>query len=29
MHKRYGLTKEEASSRFYIVDKDGLISKHR
>ena len=29
IHKRYGLTKEEASSRFYIVDKDGLISKHR
>ena len=29
MNKRYGLTKEEASSRFYIVDKDGLISKHR
>ena len=29
MHKRYGLTKEEASSRFFIVDKDGLISKHR
>ena len=26
MHKRYGLTKEEASSRFFIVDKDGLIS---
>ena len=29
MNKRYGLTKEEASSRFFIVDKDGLISKHR
>merc|ERR1719228_1816338 len=29
INKRYGLTKEEASSRFYIVDKDGLISKHR
>ena len=29
IHKRYGLSKEEASSRFYIVDKDGLISKHR
>ena len=29
MNKRYGLSKEEASSRFFIVDKDGLISKHR
>jgi len=29
IHKRYGLSKEEASSRFFIVDKDGLISKHR
>ena len=29
IHKRYGLSKEEASSRFYIVDKDGLISKNR
>jgi len=29
MHKRYGLSKQEASSRFYIVDKDGLISKNR
>ena len=29
MHKRYGLSKQDASSRFYIVDKDGLISKNR
>ena len=26
---RYGLSKEEASKRFFIVDKDGLISKSR
>jgi len=29
INKRYGLSEEEASSRFFIVDKDGLISKHR
>jgi len=29
IHRRYGLSKEEASNRFFIVDKDGLISKSR
>merc|ERR1719320_994188 len=29
IHRRYGLSKEEASKRFFIVDKDGLISKSR
>ena len=29
INKRYGLSKQEASSRFFIVDKDGLISKSR
>merc|ERR1719427_2666230 len=29
INRRYGLSKEEASKRFYIVDKDGLISKAR
>lgn len=27
--RRYGLSKEEASKRFYIIDQDGLISKAR
>jgi len=27
--RRHGLTKEEASKRFYIIDQDGLISKGR
>jgi len=29
INRRYGLSKEEASKRFFIVDKDGLISKSR
>jgi len=29
INRRYGLSKEESSKRFFIVDKDGLISKSR